>query len=152
MRVVRDGVIELSVWSVERAGLQSLCRLEAIAERADQLEDAIALVADLEPAWGAGGELDQLRTATPGVDVAISWESVLLLGRAEATGLRLDVGEHRVRRTGDVVLPDLDARQALAAELLACELINSGCLAARVSVGDFQSSANRGIRADFADQ
>lgn len=150
--MARDGVIELSVWSVERAGLQSLCRLDAIAERADQLDDAIALVADLELAWGADGELEQFQSAGLGVDVAISWETVLLLGRADALGLQLDVGEHRVRRTGEVVLPDLDARHALAAELLACELINSDCLAARVRVGDFQSSANRGIRADFADR
>lgn len=152
MRRARDGVIELSVWSVERAGLQSLCRLDAIAERADQLEDAIALVADLELAWGADGELEQVRTAALGVDLAISWETVLLLGRTEGSGLRLDVAEHHVRRTGEVVLPDLDTRHALAAELLTCELINSDCLAARVRVGDFQSSANRGIRADFTDR
>lgn len=100
---------------------------------------------------GPDGELERIRTAVSGVVVPISWETVLLLGRADPPGLWLDVSEHRVRRTGPVVLPDLDAQHALATELLTCELINSGCLAARVRVGGFESSANRGICTDFGD-
>lgn len=148
----RDGVITLSTLEVARSALGSSCWIQAVAERSDQLEDAVDLIADLDLAWGPGGDLDQLRAAVPGEDVPISWETVLLLGRTDDPHLQLDVREHRVRRTGAVRLPDLDARHALAAELITCELIDSGCLAARVRVGAFQSSANRGIRADFADR
>lgn len=130
--------------------MQTGCLIQAVAETGQSIEDGCELLADLDRAWGPDGELEQLAGLALGQAVAVSWDTVLLLGRTERPGLVVDVESRRVTRVGEVVLPDHDARHALAAELVACELIDCGCLAAQVDVGNFQSSANLGVRIQFA--
>lgn len=160
-----DGVVALTTWTVDRPALGTRCRLRAYLpepgqrseeEPEEDLEDAgpdavLDLLDDLDRAWGPGGELEGLARVPEGRRTELSWDTVLLLGRTEPPGLALDVPGHAATRTGPVLLPDVETRHALAAELLCCELMDAGALAARVDVGAYRSSANRGIRAVFAD-
>ncbi len=148
----RDAVIPLLDVCVERDALGARCRVQAVAERVEQTDDALALLADLDRVWGPAGELDRLAAAPVGSWSEVGWDTILLLSRAALPGLAVDVAGRRVRTlaaTGPGVLPDPDARHTLAAELISYELIDAGCLAAQVDVGAFRSSVNRGIRVAF---
>jgi len=121
----------------ERLG--AVCRLEVLAEHAGTVEDGLQLLDQLHESWGPGGELDGLNDAAVGTSVPLSWETLLLLGTltsAEAPGsLDLDVPHGRAMRTGPARPPTADEMHAVAVDLVAQELQDAGCLAARVSAG-----------------
>lgn len=137
---------------VERDVLGSRGRVQAVVERVEQADDALDLLNDLDRDWGPGGELELLAAAAVGAWSEVSWDTILLLSRSEVPALELDLRACRVRALdafGPDALPDPGARHTLAAELVTCELMSAGCLAAQVDVGALRSSANRGIRAGF---
>ena len=139
-RRLADAVVPVVhfVATVEKLG--AVCCVEVLAEHAGPVEDGLEVLDDLHARWGPGGELDVLRDAEAGTPVPLTWETLLLLGATtvstEPTGtLDLDVPHGTATRTGLSPAPTADEMHAVAVELVAQELQDAGCLAARVSVG-----------------
>lgn len=118
-----------------REALAARCVVEVLAEHAGQVEEGLLTLTELDRSWGPGGELATLSRSAVGTAVPLGWESLLLLGRGPASGVRLDLHQRTATPTGPVRLPGLRERHELAARLVAQELADAGCLTARVSVG-----------------
>ena len=125
--VIGDGVLPLVNFAVSRPVLGTAADIEAWAEHAGQLEDGLALLDDLDQLWGPQGELDRLAELAAGRRAEVSWDTALLLSMSATGGLQVDVANHLVRRTGEVLLlPTTSARHALAADLVLRELLDAG--------------------------
>ena len=139
-RRLADAVVPVVQFVVTVEKLGAVCCLEVLAEHAGPVEDGLEVLDDLDTRWGPGGELDVLRDTELGTPVPVSWETLLLLGAAAvrtgpAGGLDLDVPHGTATRTGLSPAPTGEEMHAVAVELVAQELQDAGCLAARVCVG-----------------
>ena len=145
-RRLRGAVVPVVHFVATSERLGTVCSLEVLAEHAGPVEDGLQLLDELDACWGPGGELDVLDRASIGTSVALTWESLLLLGtmvRAGASGgLDLDVAHASATRTGPARTPTADEMHAVAVDLVAQELRDSGCLAARVSAGGRTRTVN----------
>ena len=130
--------------------LDALCCVEVLAEHAGPLEDGLQVLEELQESWGAEGELDALRDAPVGACVQVSWETLLLLRmvspRAEApdvVDLDLDVSHGTATRTGSSWSPTADEIHVVAVDLVAQEVQDAGCVAARCPLVAGRGSSTR---------
>ena len=142
-----DGVLPLINFVVSRPVLGTSAEIEAWAEHAGQLEDGLALLTELGQLWDTAGELEGLAELAADHRAEVSWDTALLLSMSATRGLRVDVANRLVLRSGEAVLPSASARRALAADLVLRELLDAGCAAATVAIGGFVRSVDPGKRA-----
>lgn len=138
-------VIPVIEFSSCRAALGGTVRVRALAEHAGQFEDGLALLPDLDRRWGPAGELAALAAAAPGTPVAVSWETVLLVSLGDVGGVELDVANGTATRNGAVTAPGDAVRRRLAAQLLAQELRDAGCVAVEVAIIAACAAAGDGV-------
>lgn len=144
-RRLADAVVPVVHFVVTVDKLGAACSIEVLAEHAGPVEDGLQVLEDLDASWGPGGELDTLGDTAAGTPVPLTWETLLLLGtmttgtQTRGTGatdaLDLDVPHGTATRRGPAPGPTADEMHAVAVGLVAQELQDAGCLAARVSVG-----------------
>lgn len=133
--VTNAGAVPVILVSSSAPALGTVVHVSALAEQATPVEEALLLLADLEDWWGPAGELDALCASPCGTPVRVSAETVLLLRLTEAGPLAVDTDAHVARRTGPVARPGREALHAVAADLLAEELMDAGAVGALVGVG-----------------
>lgn len=135
-----SGAVPLIHFCIARLVLAAPATLSIWAEDAGQVESGLQILDVLQAEWGPDGPLTSLAQLPLGTSAEVSWDTALLLAITEPPGLELELGAHRVTRTGAVELPSVEIRQALLTELLVQELRDAGCPVATVVVGTARAS------------
>lgn len=137
-----DAVHPITEFRIVRAALGASARVDMLATHAGQIEDALQLLGRLDRLWGPAGELAALATRPAGETVTLTWETIALLLTAPTAGLQVEVAHQRAVRHGPVSLPRPAVRHSVAADLVAAELLDSGCLAVSVLLGSARATVN----------
>ena len=129
--------------------LGAAAEIEVMAEHAGQLEDGLMMLDELDRRWGGEGELVAIAGLSEGACLQVSWDTVLLLSVTRLPGVEVELVTRRVRRVGEVMLPTVDVRRAIAVELVVRELTDAGCAAAAVAIGEFVAVTDAPVAAPF---